>query len=371
MAYELPAFYDSVQQVIRPMDVGDQIPPAQLPISMHVGNIVQSLSDGLYVGAPVALATAAYVNTVTGVDAITSGAVGTPFKSLDYALAQLSADSVNGQLATSIVVVLQAGQTFAMNNDLNLYGGTLTFTFYGDPNYGAYTNVPVTGTTTNPWYMTDLERPIIAPAVSLVSTYWHMAGVNIIGGNVVLEGVEVILPMAPAGPAISLYSNAADFVRSSSNANTGSYVELLGAVVNMQDPTAFWGIVGVGARSALTLIQYGSQFQVNGLLIDAANNPSSAQLLARQYFIKFYPDFVGNNQQQGVLYDTAITATAASGLLSVMWADVQSFTVETTKTNLASYPIAYDLVYGLRNYIFGAIYDTVNRPVNVNSSRAI
>jgi len=352
------------------MDTFAFLPPAQMPISAHVGNIVQSLSDGLYVGSQLALPSVIYVNNVTGVNAPGNGTLAMPYMTIDYALAQLAGASVNMQLQTSTVLALQAGQTFPIVNDINLYGGTLTFSFYGDTNYGSYLSPPV-GTGASPMVMTDLMRPVIAPAVSSVNTYWHMAGINVYAGNVSLEGVTIQLPMAPAGPSISLYSNAADFVRSMDWATPG-FLDLQGTIVNMPDPTAFWGILGINPRSSgMTLIQYASQFQVAGTLMSMANTPSAAQLAARAYFIKFYPDFIGSNQQQGVLYDTAITATTASGLLKILWADTESFTIETTKTNLASFPIAYDLTYGLRNYMYGITYDALNRPVNVLSSRAI
>jgi hypothetical protein len=371
MAYELPTFYDSMAQVIRSMDTGDQIPPMQVPLSATMGNILQILSDGLYVGSTLALPSVVYINNVTGVDAPGNGTMAMPYATIDYAVSQLTMASVNHQLSTSTVLALQAGQTFPIVNDINLYGGTLTFAFYGDMNYGAYSSPPV-GTGAIPAIMTDLMRPVLVPAVSLTSTnLWHMSGVNLYGGNISLLGVELELPMAPSGPSISLYSDAADFVRSMNYATPG-YLDLQGAIVNQQDPTAFWGVLGVHARStSFSLIQYASQFQVAGMLIDLANMSTSPELMARPYFIKFYPDFIGSNQQQGVLYDTAITATSASGLLKVLWADTQSYTIESTKTNLMSFPIAYDLVYGLRNYFYGITYDSLMRPVNVIPSRTI
>jgi hypothetical protein len=369
MAYELPAFYDATNQVIRPMDTADQIPPAQVPVSARANNQIQNLPDGLYLGPPVALPLVIYVNTATGVDAPASGAQSTPYKSLDYALGQIASESNSGKLQTSITVALQAGQTFTTSNDVNIYDGTLTYSFYGDPNYGAFNTGPV-GSGANPWMMTDLQRPIIAPQFTEVNSYWHLAGVNVYGGNVALQGVTIQLPAAPAEPAISLYSQFADFVRTISY-STGGYLDLQGAIVNMTDITSFWGLLGLSPRSTFNLIEYGSQFQIGGVLMNAAAAPTAPQLAARSYFIKFYPDFVGNNQQQGVLYDTALTATPASGKLTVLWGDTESFVVETTKTNLLTFPICYDLTYGLRNYMYGVAFDSVNRPWNVNSSREI
>jgi len=351
------------------MDPTAFLPPTQMPVSAHVGNTIQALSDGLYVGSPISLPSAVYVNTATGVDAPGNGTLAVPYNTLDYAVAQLTSESVNSQLQTSTIIALQAGQTFTTANNVNLYGGTLTLTFYGDPNYGSY-NSPLVAGTTNPWLMTNLERPVIEPQVTNVNGYWNMAGINVYAGNVVLQGVQVTLPMAPAEPAISLYSTAADYVRSMDLVTSG-YLKLSGTIINMQDITAFWGILGINAQSAFTLIQYGSQFQVAGMLASAANSPSAAQLAATSYFIKFYPDYVGNNQVQGILYNTATTASPASGLLRVLWTDTTSFIVETTETNLASFPVAYSPGYGLRNYMYGVNYDSVNRPWNVSSSREL
>lgn len=367
--YQLPTFYDPVNLVIRTMDSTAFLPPAQMPISAQPGNIVQSLADGLYVGSQLALPSVIYVNTVTGVNAPGNGTLAIPYNTIDYAVSQLVAASINMQLQTSTVIALQAGQTFPLVNNINLYGGTLTFAFYGDPNYGSYSSAPV-GTGANPSVMTNLERPIIAPTTSLVNSYYRMAGINVYGGNVSLQGITVQLPMA-AELSISLYSNASDFVRTMDYASPG-YLDLQGTIVNMQDITSFWGILGVNPRSSkFTLIQYASQFQIAGMLMDLANIPTAAQLSALQYFIKFYPDYIGSNQQQGVLYNTATTATPASGLLTVNWADTQSFTIETTETNLASFPIAYDLTYGLRKYVYGINFDALDRPVNLISSRTI
>jgi hypothetical protein len=311
-----------------------------------------------------------YVNTAIGVNAPTSGAIGAPYQSIDYAISQLVSESVNNQITTQLTIALQAGQTFPTSVDINLYGGLLTFTFYGDANYGSFNSAPI-GTGAQPGVMTDLNRPIIAPTVSLVNEYWHLAGINLWNNaGVSFLGVEILLPLAPAQPAIALYSNSADYVRTL-NAAFGGTVQLVGTIVNMQDITAFWGILGVGPASNARLLQYASQFKIGNTLMDAANNPTASQLAARQYFIKFYPHYVGNNQQQGVLYDTAATATPASGLLDVQWADTESFVVESTKTNLLTFPICYDLVYGLRTYMYGVNYDGINRPWNVHSSREI
>src|SRR5271168_5106103 len=88
--YEMPTFYDSMNQVIRTMDSTAYLPPSIMPISSNPGNLLQSLTNGLYVGGAVALPSVIYVNTMTGVDAVGNGTMAIPYQTLDYALEQLT-----------------------------------------------------------------------------------------------------------------------------------------------------------------------------------------------------------------------------------------------------------------------------------------
>jgi hypothetical protein len=368
MTYQIPSFYDSVNLVTRPMDSGAQIPPAQMAVSVaRAGNTIQVLPDGLYVGT-VLPQPVVYVNSSTGVDAPTSGTKVAPYATLDYALAQAIANSVNTRLSTPLTVALQSGQTFAFTNDVAVYGSQTVITFYGDTQYGDFNSAAI-GTGAEPAMMSDLVRPIIVPVVSNVAGQWHMAGFNRNGGTIQLLGVQVNLPAAPATPSITLYSQYADFVRSLNYAGPGSLI-LEGTIINMTDTTAYWGICGTMPRSTgMTMVQYGSQFQVNGILLTATSGGTTAQLTARKYFVKFYADSAGNNQTQMVLSGTTATTSSASGILNLTWADTESLTVATGKTNQASFPIMFDINYGFRNYIYGLLNDQQQRPTNVISSR--
>jgi hypothetical protein len=367
MTYQLPSFYDSVNLVTRPMDSTAQLPPAQVPVSARGGNTVQNLADGLYVGT-VLPQPVVYVNGSSGADAPTSGAKATPYKTLDYALAQAIANSTNTQLTSPVTIALQCGQTFACTNTIPVYAGALvTLTFYGDSQYGDFNSPPV-GTGANPAQMSDLVRPIIVPVVGNVNSQWVMAGFNMWGGSIKLLGVQLNLPAAPASPSITLYSQYADFVRSMNYATPG-YLNFEGSVANITDTNAYWGLCGVFARStALTLTQFGSQFRVNNTLLQDGT-ATTAQLQARQYFVKFYADYAGNNQQSMVLSGSSSNTSTGSGILNLTWADTEALSVASGKTNQATFPIMFNLNYGFRNYVYGLLNDQQQRPLNIQSSR--
>lgn len=367
-----PVIYDSVALVHRPMVPGtDQMTPTLVPLSAAPGNQLQSLADGLYVGGrgtPASPLTV-YVNTSTGVDAPTSGAVGAPFRSFDYAMTQVQAFFPNSLFNGYVNVALQAGQSFTMNNDVTIYGGALQIQFYADPQYGNV-NTPF-GTGAFSQNMTDLARPTLTFAASLVSGLNHLAGFNRQGGSLSFVGLALSLPAAPAAPSIALYTNYSDVVRSMGLATPGT-VSLTGTTVNMTSITAFWGFLGVHSQSTSTaFVQYASQFLVNGIQLSAANSPTTAQLGQRQYFLKFYAGPAGNNQQQTFLQTTSANSSTASGVLNLSWADTESLVVATGKTNLGTFPIAFDINYGLINYFYNLNLDQQQRPLNVVSSRLL
>jgi hypothetical protein len=103
--------------------------------------------------------------------------------------------------------------------------------------------------------------------------------------------------------------------------------------------------------------------------MNAANTPTSGQLAAREYFIKFYPELAGNNQTEALLSSTSSLTNPGSGLLAMLWSDVSSLIVTGSKTNLGSFPISFDLTYGLRNYVFNLQFNQQNQPLNIQSSR--
>jgi len=370
---ESPIFYDPVELVFRPMDGNTIFTPALLPISAAIGNTIQIYGDGIYVGQQSTPTdyVSYFVNTSTGSN-LNPGTKALPFQSFEYAASYVQALFPNGLYNGYIVILLQAGQTFPMIADFNTYGGNLKIAFYGDPQYGDYNSAPI-GTGADPSMMSDLERPILAPASSSLNAQWKIAGFNKYGGSIDFIGISIQLPAAPASPSPgpTLYGPQSDVVRCPNHDQSG-YATLIGSLVNMTDPTAYWGLIGVQARSSgTTFVQYGSQFLINGLQMSAANSPTIAQLNARKYFIKFYADYAGNNQQLILVGNTTANSSFASGQLRVNWADVQSMTVASGKTNQASYPIAFDLTYGLRTYVYNIIYDQQQRPINFLCAEAI
>lgn len=369
--FELPSFYDSVNLVTRPMDSDAAIPPAQVPVSARSGNLVQTETDGIYVGNQSYFGdyTTLYVNTSSGSDS-NAGTKSAPFATLANALIQAQALFPDSQIVGSVYIALQAGQTFEFPSvDVPVYpGGNLVLTFYGDPNYGDF-NTLVTGSQAYSQYMSDLERPIIEFNVTQVNAQWYMNGINRYGGSVTFMGINLSLPAAPVTPSIALYSIYCDVVRNM-DMSTSGYVRLLGSIVNMTDITSYWGFIGTQSESLSTnFVQYGSQFQIAGKQMSEANSPTTAQLTARQYFIKMFSGFAGNNQTTNTLQPTTANSTTASGTLSVSWADTESLTVVGAKVSQASYPIMFDINYGFRNYVFGLQSGTNNQVLNVLSSR--
>jgi hypothetical protein len=370
MTTQLPSFYDSTALVTRPMDTSATIPPAQVPVSAVPGNQIQNLTDGIYLGPHSNAATPliVYVNT-TGTDAPTSGSKVAPYATLEYAIAQLNA-LYPGSLFTGVAsIALQAGQTFAITTDHQVYGGSLNLTFYGDPNYGDANAVIGTGAFSQT--MSDLQRPIVTFTTSIVAGQSHMAGFTRFGGSISFTGVQLNLPAAPAAPSINSYGLNCDIVRNADYSGPGQ-VSLYGSIVNMTDPTAFWGFVGTMSQSVgSTFAQFASQFQIQGLTLSATTSPAPtpAQLTARQYFVKFFAGYAGNNQQTGLLSPSSATSSTASGLINLTWADTEALVVATGKTNQASFPIMFDQTYGFRNYVYGLNRDQQSRPLNIISSR--
>ncbi|BAG41645.1 hypothetical protein [Ralstonia phage phiRSL1] len=372
MTQRTPVFYDAANSVHRPMDAGDTVDPTTIQVSTYPGNRLQVLTafgsqNGLYSGA---LTGTYYVNTATGADTVNNGSKAAPFKTIDYALSQVIGPSPDSLYRSNVTLALAAGQTYPLINDFNIYGGQIMFTFYGDPKYGDF-NGPLVNGTTVPAFMSDLQRPIITPTASLVTGLNKLSGINRFAGNVVFSGVQINLPAAPSNPSISLYTGLSDMVRGVDGDARG-YVQLDGAVVNITDPTAYWGFLGVQARSSSTeLHQFASQFQVQGTLVSATSGSNAAQLACRKNFIKFYADYAGNNQQSIFLQTTATNSSSGSGLLDVTWSDTSALIVTGSTPCLASYPIAFDLNYGLNQYITNLIKSQSGVPLNFRSSRQI
>jgi hypothetical protein len=202
----------------------------------------------------------------------------------------------------------------------------------------------------------------------------QIAGINRRGGTIAFMGVKITLPAAPSvGAPISAYSGYCDVVRSLSpmlGAPLGDDggVHLLGSIVNMSDITAYWGFIGTFARATVRFSQFCSQFQVMGLLMEAANSPTTAELTARQYFIKFLSDVPGNSQTVS-LSANSLNSSAGSGMVYAMWSEAQALVVTGTTTNLASYPLSFDPGYGLINYIFGLSQTANGQSLNFLNTR--
>jgi hypothetical protein len=374
MTTQNPVFFDSTLNVHRPMDTGATVPVTAIPISATGGNLVQSLSDGVYFGDYSGLIL--YVDSVLGLNT-NAGTKAAPLLTIDQAFTNLNALFPEGYYSgRNVTIALKAGQNYPWTTTFTMTGDCdLKITFYGDTNYGDF-NGPAIGTGANPWNMSNLARPNLQPASSVqTSGLQQIAGINRRGGSIAFMGVKITLPAAPStGAPISAYSGYCDVVRSLSPTlgvpmGDDGGVHLLGTIVNMSDITAYWGFIGTFARATVRFTQYCSQFQIGGVIMNAAASPTPAQLTARQYFIKFLSDTPGNNQGSVSLSANSSNSSAGSGMVFVMWSEAQALVVTGTTTNLASYPLSFDPGYGLVNYIYGLSQTANGQSLNFLNTR--
>lgn len=357
-----PIIYQPLKSTHEETGPNDALDPNYIAISETQVNQIKAYPDGLYVGPY--LSQGAFYVAASGSDVPTAGSLATPFQTLGYCLSQLTAQEPSGFTKIAIIA-LKAGETFTFPDSFYMRGGKLSFTFFGDPTYGSF-NSPLIGGTTFPSLMADLQRPIIQVGIA-PATVGGSAGIVMIGREgigefaetpmVILNGVQVNLPSGAHG------TGNIDFIKCANGAV--GRLTLDGAIVNMSDPTSQYGLLGMEAWSECKVYQFASQLKVAGTLV-AAGDPV-ANLSARQWFFKFYQDFLGNNQT--FLNYSGNTGTPGSGMMTLSWSDVAAMPVIPTKTNLGTYPVLNDPAAGLTNYFFNLTRDQQQRPLNVWSPR--
>lgn len=358
--------------VHRPLATDERLTNDSIPVSQLPGNNIRLVQDGLYVGSATQ-ATAYYVSSVSGVNATDAGTKVKPFQTIQYALDTILAsydlgdttpdlNTVNG----SITLALKAGETFPFTKTYNVRG-RVELTFWDDPQYGDFNGLLIGSPGVEPAYMADLQRPVITPAVeaSTNNGIYHLQLLDSLTGSpstVALYGVRVDLP-AFSSAADSDYCSFVNVAYS----NAGR-MQILGSIVNRTDTQSSYGAFGIHSRSEGILEEYCSQFLIQGNQIQPVGGgfqPTADQLLARKYFITFYPDLKGNNQSGGTL----LNAPAPTGLLRLMWSVETADPVLPGKTNLATYPVLSDVTYGLGNYFFNLTRDNQGRPLNVTTAQ--
>lgn len=346
--------YDSVTKTHRPLGAGESIDTSNIGISGVGYNVLRNFPDGLYVG-PLLPQPVFYV-AAAGVDGPPNdGSKALPFKTIEYVLEYL-VNLDHGIYTSSVIVALKAGETFVTVNSLSCYGN-LQLTFYGDPNYGDF-NSPLVNGTTVPGDMADLQRPIIN--VGIASGTSGQAGFVLIqtpgsvDREIILQGIQLNLP---AGNHLT---GAVDFI--SGLRGTRTSLQLLGAIINVTDNTAIFGLLGLECGSWGNVYQRCSQLRINNILVsDATSTPN---LLARKWLFKFYPDYRGAGEEGLELFGGA----PGSALMNLSWSDVASNPVGTS-SSLGTYPLLQDPNFGLANYFFNLTRDQQNRPLNVSSGR--
>lgn len=364
MTTRFPTYYDGTKQVITPIPTGDTLDPTLLPVSARAGNLLINAGDGLYAGynAP---QQSVFVSFGTGVDAAGNGTKAAPYKTIDFAIAQQT--FAGGIIRGSLTVYLRCGDTHPLTNRYFIDNGLVTLCWYGDAQYGDYPGTPVAGTTM-PSFMQDLVRPIITLATSQANGLWNLSGFNFgnsttASSKLLLAGVSVTIPGIPTGATgVDSYGMYSDFVTYTNNCN--GTLSLDGAQVNKVDNSCF-GLLGLHARAtSCALTGFSPQLLVGGQLVQD-NTASVTQLAARQWFMKFYPDYAGNNQT--VLTPNTSTGSPGSSLLRLMWSETTAQSVVGIRQNQATFPKRFDPSYGIRNYFNGLVRDQQSRPLNVQA----
>lgn len=348
-------YRDAVHQ---PLDANDRLDVPSIPVQLAPNNhqLIQTPDIGLYVG-PLLNGRSAFYVADSGTDDPLAGDKATPFKTLDYALARIQAMS-NGEYKSGIVIALKAGETFTMNDNFACYNA-LTIAFWGDPQYGDWDSPAINGSAT-PGLMADLSRPVINVGIA-PNTSGGIASFIMFGGQynnhlrLTLWGVKVNLPGGPHA------TGAVDFITGVEWST--SSVKLYGAIVNMTDPTAEFGLYGLEAWCKGSLYQFGSKLTIGDQEVGPGSSPDV--LLARKNFIKFYPDFAGNIQTGLQLHG----GSPGSALMELSWSDVPSLPVAPGKINQATYPVLFDPAFGLGNYFFNLVRNSQGLPQNVWSGR--
>lgn len=353
MSYYRPVIY--LSSVHQPLPAGDYVDPATIPISHVAFNELRILSDGLYSG-PYLAKQIYYVDPATGVDDLAHGDKATPLKTLDYALSVLQSQNI-GTFHANATIALKCGQTFTRDDSFNSVG-SLVITFWGDPQYGDFNDGAYFGVARA--NLSDLQRPVInfniAPAtVGGLSCFNIAQAPNGTQPSITFEGVRLNLPTAVH------VTGAYNIVEASPGTNL--VMALKGCVVNANDDTSIYGVLGVQAQSQCFLYQFATQFLVGGVQVGSGS--SVQQLQRRQWFLKMFLDYAAIHQD-GISENFGSPGT---GLLSLSWTDTPTGTLPNGHTVQATYPVLADPNYGLAPYFLNLYRDQQQRPLNVISGR--
>lgn len=349
----------------RPLDPAtDKIGPTALSLSAVSGNVLSAQADGLYVGAYPSAASVVYVATA-GVNAAGRGTRAAPLQTIDYAMANVVAKSLQFP-GTAFTIALQAGDSFTLTGRYSIpSSSSLVITFFGDAVYGDFDSPAINGTV-NPSLMATLNRPVINQVVTQVNGRYVSNGFD--SGNLRLEGVQVNLAANPSGSPAQDAFGMMDFHFAVFSPDT--ILDLVGTIVNRTDQNSVGGIFGVGGRGNGFLRQYGSQFRIQGAIADASAGMSATQLASRVHFVHMYRDYSNTDTRMytNAVFPSSATSSNGTGLTKLTWSDALSGTLPQGAT-LASFPALADAQFGFRNYVTGLVRDQQSRPLNILSSR--
>lgn len=351
MAFRKPIVQQSSTH--RQLGASDRLTPDSIPVSAFGGNLVKSRDDGLYVGTM--LEKPVLYVAANGTDATTRGTKAQPLKTLAYAFNLMN----SGPQGYSGTIALRCKDTFDMSS-LHQLRGNVVITFYGDSVFGDFDS-PKVGQA-DPAVMETLERPIINVMPLKVDSMWACGGFDVNGYRLSHRGVRVELADVPNPVPAQTDYGVTDYI----TGDSGTF-ETFGVIVNRRNYRSYSGLLGIKAQSELVYKQYATQFRVMDSLMDGASDPS--YLASRVYFIKFYVDAPGNNTDFVRMSADALSSSAGSGLLKLLWSDVQRLNVASGAYNLNTFPVLSHQSYGFANYVHGLRRDQQSRPLNVITPR--
>lgn len=352
----------------RPIDSSDRLTPESIPVSENAGNQLVTAGDGMYVGILNSTPVKIYVDASTGVDDTGRGSLGSPVKTLDYALAALDSRDLSGngfsRIGAVYDVMLKVGQSFTLGQSVEMSGVTIRLGFYGDSRGDWETQVGTTALEV----LTDVNLPKITNAFAVNSTTGLTEASRFYSKNqrwpssLELHGVQVNL-----AETSSANLGVVDFV-------DGVSLDLVGSVIN-KNGLGPSGLMAIRSSQHLAVRQFASQFTIAGRPIDKAQGQGDitfADLEARALFFKFYLGLGSSNYQwDRLVYNPQATNSSnASGLLDLLWEDTISQPAGSSTTR-SSYPHMSDLNYGVAQYFTGLRRDQLGRSLNVLAGRII
>ncbi len=365
MATRIPIYYGSSKY--QPMSGSDVLAPTLIQLSATAGNVLRQ-SNGLYVGATPVISDI-YV-TSNGSDSNAGTSTAAPFATIDHAITIAVAQMTFP--FTQVNIWLNHAENFNLVSRYDVPAFCrINFGTYADPNYGSSgASVPTTAGTTRSHLIQQFQRSNITATGSQSGSQVTLSGFNLSSASMSFKGVTITLPNALAGnPGQAGYA-ISDFLFLNHPEVPGVVPEISmeGCYVNMPDTNAYYGFLGIGPRARGSLYWLASQLLIRGT--PPSTGVTTQVLNARQYFLKFYNDFITNAFGQYWAFGQSSNTDNSSGILELFWTDSEAALIDGTNSTLATFPILDDQSLGLRNFWTGLRRVGNSAPLNVLSGRS-